>query len=149
MRHITSQDITDETIDALELAESIKRFANEYLSGIISLDVNGESRGSVNLKLPVTTYLIRLICECGDNDEMIDSSISLGENFTLTVKYSSHCPSDDVAYIVKIAKLAGFRVDRDGNTFLFTSKIKVSPIMQIYATSSEDFYNMLVTTYNM
>ena len=149
LRHITSQEITPETIDVLSLTESIKRFTDEYLGGIINLRVSGEAQGSINLNLPVTTYLIRLLCECGDSDEMIDANIRLGEDFTLTVKYHSQCPTDDAAYIVNVARLAGFGVTRDANTLIFRAEIKTSSIMQIYATSNEDFYNMLIITYKM
>ena len=149
LRHITSQDVKDEAIDAIDLADSIKRFADDYLCGIMTLSVSGVSRGHVNLKLPVVTYLIRLLCECGDSDEMIEADITLGDDFTLSVSYVSKCPADDVAHIVKVARLAGFTVSRVDNTLIFKSDVKASSIMQIYATSNEDFYNLLVTTNKM
>ena len=48
LRRITSQDVKDESIDTLEFADSLKRFADEYLGGIMSISIEGVARGSVS-----------------------------------------------------------------------------------------------------
>ena len=149
LRRITSQDVKDEAIGTLEFADSLKRFANEYLGGIMSISIDGVARGSVNLKLPVASYLIRLLCKCGDNDEFIEANISLGDKLTLSVNYQHQCPTEDVAEIVKVARLAGFEAERVGNTLRFSASVSITSIMQIYAVSAEDFFDMLVTTHKM
>ena len=149
LRRITSQDVKDEAIGTLEFADSLKRFANEYLGGIMSISIDGVARGSVNLKLPVASYLIRLICECGDNDEFIEANISLGDKLILSVNYHHQCPTEDIAEIVKVARLAGFEAERVGNTLRFSASVSITSIMQIYAVSAEDFFDMLVTTHKM
>lgn len=149
LRRITSQDVKDESIDTLEFADSLKRFADEYLGGIMSITIDGVARGSVSLKLPVASYLIRLLCECGDSDEFIEARISLGDELTLSVNYKNPCPSEDVAQIVKVARLAGFEVKRNGNALFFSADISITSIMQIYAVSAEEFFDMLVITHKM
>ena len=149
LRRITSQDVKDESIDTLEFADSLKRFADEYLAGIMSISIDGVARGSVTLKLPVASYLIRLLCECGDSDEFIEARISLGDELTLSVSYKNPCPSEDVAQIVKVAKLAGFEVKRYGNLLFFSADVSITSIMQIYAVSAEEFFEMLVITHKM
>ena len=149
LRHITSQDVKDEAIDAFELADSLKRFADEYLGGIMRISIDGISRGFVNLKLSVASYLIRLICECGDSDDFIEANITLSDRLTLTVSYKNPPPAEDVAQIVKVARLAGFEVARDENSLFFSTDISITSIMQIYATSGEDFFDLLVTTHKM
>ena len=149
LRHITSQEVKDEAMDALEFAISLKRFADEYLRGIMSISIDGTSRGHVKLKLSVASYLVRLICECGDNDDFIEASISLGDKLTLSVNYKNPCPAEDVAQIVKVARFAGFEVARNGNSLFFSTDVTITAIMQIYATSGDDFYDMLVTTHKM
>ena len=71
LKHITAQDVRSEEISALDIVKSITAFSEEYLGGIIELEVKGSSTGTVHLNLPVTSYLLRLICECGDFDEVI------------------------------------------------------------------------------
>lgn len=149
LRRITSQDVKDESIDTLEFADSLKRFADEYLGGIMSIGIDGVARGSVSLKLPVASYLIRLLCECGDSDEFIEARISLKDELTLSVSYKNQCPPEDVAEIVKVARLAGFEVKRDGNSLFFSADISITSIMQIYAVSAEEFFEMLVITHKM
>ena len=149
LRHITSQEMKDESIDTYEFTESLKRFADEYLGGIMDISVDGVARGFVNLKLPVTSYLIRLICECGDSDEFIEAHITLGDKLTLSVCYKKPCPAEDVAQIVKVAKLAGFDVTRDGNSLFFSADISITSIMQVYAATGDDLFDMLVTTHEM
>ena len=146
---ITSQDVRDEEIAVIDFAKSLKRFADEYLGGIIELDVEGFSTGSVNLKLSVASYLIRLICECGDSDDLIRATLSLGDDLVLKVDYDTPRPTDDVAYIVRVAKLVGFSVERSGSSLIFKAKIKMNSIMQIYATSADDFFTSLVITHKM
>lgn len=149
LKHITALDVRNEEIAAIDFAKSVKTFADEYLGGIMDLEVNGYSTGSVNLNLPVSSYLVRLICECGDFDEVVDAKLSIDDDLILTVSYEKAPPAEDVAYIVRVAKLAGFTVDRRENTLIFKAKIKITSIMQIYATSSEEFSEMLVRTYKM
>ena len=149
LKSILSQDVRDGEISALDFAISLKKFADDYLGGIIEFKVEGSSTGCVRLKLPVATYLIRLLCECGDYDDLIQATLSIGEDITLKVDYEKRCPTDDVAYIVKVAKLAGFRVERDGNSLIFKAEITLTSIMRIYAISTESFYDMLVLTYKM
>ena len=149
LRHITSQEIKDEAIDANDFAYSLDRFAREYLNGLVDFSIIGTSMGFVNLKLPVTSYLIRLIAECESGDEVINLDISLSDAFTMTATYKSPCMTEDVAHIVNIARLAGFEVSRDGNSLIFKACILTTSILQVYATSVEDFYSMLVTTFKM
>ena len=149
LRHITAQDVKNEEIAAIDFANSIKSFTDEYLGGIMELGVDGYSTGTVNLNLPVSSYLIRLICECGDFDEVIVARLSLDDDLTLTVSYERVPPTEDVAHIVRAAKRAGFTVSRRENTLIFKAKIKITSIMQIYATSSEEFREILIRTYKM
>ena len=149
LRHITAQDVKNEEIAAIDFANSIKSFTDEYLGGIMELGVDGYSTGTVNLNLPVSSYLIRLICECGDFDEVVVARLSLDDDLTLAVSYERVPPTEDVAHIVRVAKLAGFTVSRRENTLIFKAKIKITSIMQIYATSSEEFREILIRTYKM
>ena len=149
LKRIVAQDVNDEKIAALDFAISLKKFTDEYLRGILKLDVTGTSPGTVSLKLPVASYLVRLLCECGDSDELIEASLELSDEMTLSVNYSFSCPSDDVAHIVQVARLAGFRVERDGGVLIFKAHITSEAVMRIYAVSSSDFQNMLVYAYKM
>ena len=149
LRQITAQEVKDEVIDALDFSMSLVRFADEYLGGIMNISVSGVSRGTVKLNLPVTSYLIRLLAECGDSDELIEPHISLDDTLSISVTYTCACPTEDVATIVKVARLAGFEVKRDGNSLYFTAKVTTTHLMQLYATSADDFLDMLITTYKM
>ena len=149
LKSILSQDVTDEEISATDFSRSLKKFADEYLNGIMEFTTEGSSTGSVSLKLPVASYLIRLLCECGDSDEIIRATLSIADEVQLKVDYENHCPTDDVAYLIKVAKLAGFNVERNGNSLLFKAEVKVSSIFHVYAISYEDFYHLLVLTHKM
>ena len=149
LRAITSHEVKDETIDTLDFTLSIKEFAEDYLRGIMTVKIEGEPKGKVALKLPVVSYLIRLLCENVEDDEMLEINISIGDTLVMQADYETLGSTEDVVHLVKVAKYAGFEVERSKNTFKFIGKIKLSPIMQIYAVSSSYFKDMLVTTYNM
>ena len=149
LKHIAAQNVKSEEIAAIDFARSVEAFADEYLGGIMELSVNGTSQGAVNLNLPVTSYLLRLICECGDFDEVIEATLSLDDDLILTVGYEKVPPTEDVAYIIRVAKLAGFTVDRRESTLIFKAKIRITSIMQIYAVSGEQFREILVRTFKM
>lgn len=149
LRHITAQDVKDDEIAAIDFAESIKGFADEYLGGIMELTVDGTSAGTVDLKLSVASYLIRLLCECGDTDDIVRTRISFSDELTLKASYSAPLPTDNVAHIVNVARLAGFTVERDGYSLTFKARIRFASIMQIYAVSAQKFRDLLVLTYKM
>jgi hypothetical protein len=149
LRSITAQSVEDEKISVLEFSRSLKRFADDYLGGIMELDVSGTSVGTVCLKLPVVSYLVRLLCECGDNDEFIRASLVIADDVTLRIDYESSPPIDDAVLIIRVAKLAGFRVERYGNTLIFKADISMTSIMHVYAVTVEDFYSTLVLTHKM
>ena len=148
LRHITSSDVKNEAIDALDFALSIKRFAEEYLDGIVTVNVEGQSEGTLSLKLPVVSYLVRLMSE-GTDDGTLMVKISLGEKIILNATFDPMPSTKDTVHIISVAKLAGFDVTRDGDTLLFSADIKASHIMKIYAISSNDFADLLKLTYKM
>ena len=149
LREITSTKTQNERIDTLSFALSIKEFVNEYLDGLVNVQITGDRRGNVNLNLPVTSYLIRLIAMITDDDEPIDIKITIDDNLTVESRFHALTDVVGVAHIVQIARLAGFSVDRDNNTLFFTAKIQATHIIQIYATSNEEFKNLLITTHLM
>lgn len=149
LRSITSTDIRNERIDALSFALSIKEFADEFLGGLVTVEIFGDRPGSVNLNLPAVSYLVRLITMITDDDELINLKITLHDSLVIEVHFRALDDVSGVAHIVEVARFSGFDVDRDGTTLFFTAKIQSTHIMQIYATSNEDFKRLLVTTHNM
>ena len=149
LRRITSTDIKNERMDALAFALSIREFADEYLGGLVTVEISGDRPGSVNLNLPAVSYLIRLITMITDDDEVINLKLTLTESLTLEARFHELTDIPGVAHIVDVGRLAGFSVDREGRTLYFTAKIHPSHIMQIYAISNEDFKNLLLETHNM
>lgn len=148
LRHITATYITDTRLDALDFALSIKSFAEEYLEGIMTVRIIGKAHGYLKLRFPVVSYLIRLLSECCDSGT-VDLSISLSDALLIESALDSSPTIEDASHIVKVARLAGFKVDRCENTFLFRAPIEFTEILRIYATSSDEFREMLVTTYKM
>jgi hypothetical protein len=148
LRHITASDVKNEAIDALDFALSIKQFAEEYLDGIVSVFVEGQSEGTLSLKLPVVSYLVRLMSE-GTDDGTVTVRISLGEKIVLNAAFDPMPDTNDTVHIINVAKLAGFDVTREGDTLSFSADVKASHILKIYAVSSSDFADLLKLTYKM
>ena len=142
-------EIKNERMDTLAFALSIKEFAEEYLGGLVTVEIAGDRPGSVNLNMPAVSYLIRLITMITDDDEVINLKITLGDNLTLEAHFHELVDIPGVSHIVEVGRLAGFKVDRDGNTLYFIAKIHSTHIMQIYATSNENFKKLLIETHNM
>ena len=149
LRRITSTEIRNDRMDALAFALSIKEFAEEYLGGLVTVEISGDRPGTVNLNMPAVSYLIRLITMITDDDELINLKINLDDNMTLEARFHELTDVPGVVHIVDVGRLAGFSVERSGNTLYFIAKIRSSNIMQIYATSNEDFKNLLIETHNM
>ena len=149
LRQILAPDVRDEMIDASVFSATLGEFVGEYLCGIATLETSGDANGKVRLKLPVVSYLIRLLAEGIDEGETISFSITIDENLTLMASYPRLPCVDDTALIVKVARLAGFDVKRKGESLYFTAKMQTSAIMHVYASSSEEFMYYLVTTRKM
>lgn len=148
LRRITASDVKDDRMDAYALASTLKGFSSEYLAGLLTVEVSGEAMGYVNLKLPVVSYLVRLLCEEAE-DEPVECKVTLGEKLVISSTYPMIHNHELTAQVVNIARYAGFKVERDGDILIFSTPIHISAIMQIYAVSSDIFMQWLVTTYNM
>ena len=148
LRNITSGETKNEAIDSLDFALSVKRFADEYLEGILSVSIAGQSEGTLSLKLPVVPYLIRLMSESSD-DGRVTVNILLGEMVTMHAQFDPMPSINDTVHMINVARLAGFEIIRDGNTLSFSAEAKSSHILKIYAVSSNDFADLLALTYKM
>ncbi len=149
LKRITATTVKDDRIDPLDFALSIKSFTDEYLRGIMSTTVTGNSVGDIYLKLPVVSYLLRLMCEGAGDDEPISLHINLDEDITLEARFVKLPDNEGSAEIISFAKYAGFKVARDNHTLILRAKVHTASIMKIYATSPDHFRDMLITTYNM
>lgn len=148
LRHITSSDVKNEAIDSLDFAISLRRFAADHLEGLVNVSITGQSEGALSLKLPVVSYLIRLIAEC-PLDGTVDINISLGEKVRLDAHFDCMPDLGDTVHIINVAKLAGFEISRDGDTLTFTTEAKIRHVLKVYAVSGSDFMDLLVLTYKM
>ena len=148
LRRITSSEIRDEKLDALVLANALREFSSNYLAGILTVSINGQANGFVNLKMPVVSYVIRLLCEEAV-DEMVECTVNLGEKLVIETTYPAISNHELTANVVKIARFAGFKVDREGDILIFSANIETTAVLHIYAVSSDEILHWLVTTYNM
>ena len=149
LRRITASNVNDDKIYAQDFQDTVSRFAKEYLAGVMTLKISGSSNGTVKLKLPVVSYLVRLLCEEAE-DEPVKCEITLEtDKLTLRTTYPAIWDNKKTAYLISIGKLAGFDVKRDSDILFFSTSITVSSIVQIYALSRDEFMDALVTTYNM
>lgn len=148
LNSILSIDVKNTKLTAEAVAITLREFAQEHLKGVLTVEVSGYSRGEVSLKLPVFSYLIRLLCEEVE-DEPVKCSVSLGEELVIETSYPKINDMYKTSHLIKVAKLAGFKVDRVGDVLIFKAKADISAIMQVYATSYDELMRLLVTTYNM
>ena len=104
--------------------------------------------GKLMLKLPVVSYMIRLIAEAAV-DEAVNVTIILDEEFTVKADFPTVPSLEDTIHLINVAKLSGFEVRREGNVFFYSTPITISPVMQVYAISGDEIMDLLITTYNM
>ena len=149
LRQLLSPSIKEQVISVQEFTSTARIFADEYLQGMLRVAVNGGCDGTVRLNLSAVSYLVRLLCELAEDDEVIDLIFDLGDNMTMSASFRDMSNHEDVAHIIKVARLANFDVTRDGNTLIFSADVTVSPIMKIYAVSSDDFMQILILTHKM
>ena len=83
---ILSSNVKDSKLDVITFADTLKRFADEYLKGLINLRISGYSGGYTELKIPVVSYFIRLLCEEAE-DEPVECEILLRDNLTIKTTY--------------------------------------------------------------
>ena len=91
----------------------------------------------------------RALCDGAEEDDLIEAIITLSDELTLETRFKSLPDYDGTAYIISVAKLAGFTVSREGHTLFFSAKSQNTSFMKIYATSKEIFADLLITTYKM
>ena len=148
LHSITSIDIRKSTVDAGELISTLERFAHGYLSGLMQVEVTGTARGEVTLHTPAFSYLIRLICEEA-TDEPATCAVTLSDKLVMHIGYPAIQNDELTAYLVQVARLVGFKVEREGDVLIFSTDIRITSIMHVYATSSDELMDLLIRTYNM
>ena len=148
LRRILAPDVENERLDALEFAGTLRKFADGYLRGVMTVDVIGTANGYVNIKLPVLSYLIRLIAEVVD-DEPAHCTVRLSDRVEIETHYPKIADDSMTAYLIDVAKLTGFKVKRASDILYFSTDIITSPLMKIYATSQEKIMEYLVIVWEM
>ena len=148
LNRILASDVRDIDLDAHDMASTLSNFGSDYLNGLISVTTVGYANGKISIKLPVFSYLVRLLCEDA-TDETVKCTILLDDFLTIRTTYPSIHDHAKTALLIKIAKFAGFTVDRDGDILIFKTKIQTTDTMRIYANSSNEIMYMLVTLYEM
>jgi hypothetical protein len=148
LRSITKSGIRDTKISVYDLAFTLREFADEYLAGIMNLTLTGRSFGYVNLRLPVFSYMMRLLCEEAE-DEPLECKVTIGDDFVMESTYPAINDLNLTRRLTYIAQYAGFNVKVCENKLVFTARIRISSIMQIYANSSNELMDWLFTTFKM
>ena len=145
---ILSINNKDIDLDSHDLALTLKNFGADYLKGLIDVKTVGYANGKVYVKLPVFAYFVRLLCEDA-YDETVKCTITLDDDLTITTTYPSIRDNEKTALLISVAAYAGFKASRDGDILTFKTKIHTASVLHIYAISSDDIMDMLVSVYNM
>lgn len=133
-----------ESIDALLFARSLKKFADEYLRAALELTVTGEALGVLNVSLAATAYMLRLTVECGKEDAVLKSTLTLSDIVTLDTYFPMGLPEiSDISKIKAAASAAGFHFELRGDRILFRTKLMRTGRLPIYATESRKFFDVL------
>lgn len=137
------------TFGAIEFIKTLESFAKDSLSGILEVNADGYSHGNVHLKLPVVSYLMRLLYDAAEDDEIVVLNVHLGEKLVIESSFNDLSDHEHTALIVKIASYAGFDVSRNKNTLIFTAEILHAGALPIYAMHCDEFTNMLKEAFEM
>ena len=148
LRKMFDKNTQPTRLGAMLVSTTIKVFSDDYLRGVMNVDISGDSFGQVNVKLPVLSYLVRLLCEVA-TDKAVECSLIIDDNLTIRTTYPRIDDLDMTAHVIKVARLAGFRATRDGDILIFKTKIYPRVVLPIFATSSDDFMDMLIFTFNL
>ena len=134
-------DLTDMTdMRASELANVLKRFADEYLRSALELTVEGDTSSVANISLEGTAYLVRLLVECGSEDSVLRLTLTLGEHMTLECEYPDGQPSlDNLSKIAAASREAGFHFEVRGARIILRTRLKQISKLPIYCNNTDEY----------
>lgn len=134
-----------ENVSAYIFANSLERFASEYLRAAIKLTVTGSSHGVINLSLEDTAYMLRLMVEYGGETSVLETRMNIGEHLTLDTYFPSGLPCiDDLSIIAKAARTAGFFFEVRTSRIICRARITMTGKVSVYARSLDSFYSCLI-----
>ena len=148
LRRILASDVKNKELDALDLALTLKNFADGLMREALEVEIIGNANGHVNVKLPVLSYLVRLLCEAA-HDTPAQCTVTLADSLEIKTLYPDISNTVHTAYLIEVAKLAGFKVTREDDILYFTTDIVRSYVMKIYAVSSDEIMDWLVKVSQM
>ena len=129
-----------ESIDAGVFSRSLKKFADEYLRAALSLTVRGEILGVLNISLADTAYMLRLMVECGGEDAVLQSTLTLSDIVTLDTLFPLGLPEiSDISKIKAAGNAAGFHFELRENRIIFRAKLTLTGRLPVYAKENSKF----------
>ena len=134
-----------ENVSAYLFAQSLARFADEYLRAAMKLSVTGTSHGVISVSLEDTAYMLRLMVEYGGETSVLETSLNIDGRLTLDTHFPSGLPSiEDLSLIAKAARVAGFFFEVRSSRVICRAKITMTGKAAVYANSLDRFYTCLI-----
>lgn len=148
LRKIVENVTYDSKMYVFDFTSTLQHFANEHLRGLMTLEVTGSSQGYVLIKPEVVAYLIHMICEEATY-ETVKFSLSIDDNLVIRTTYPKIHDHAKTANVVKMARYAGFKVERECDILIFKAEIRISSTVHVYAVSTDEFMDFLISMQDM
>jgi hypothetical protein len=132
-----------ENVSASGFADSLKRFADEYLRGAMKVTIEGSSIETVSISLRDAAYMFRLMVEWGGEDAMTEAHIRICEHMTIDVKFPSGLPSvEQLSDIARAGRVAGFFFDVRADRIIVRAPLEVGKPVAVYASDFDKIINI-------
>ena len=123
-----------ESTSAVNFADSVKKFADEYLRGALEVERVGTSSAIINLSLRDAAYMLRLMVEYGGEESVLKTTVTIKENFVIDTEFPSGLPSiEELTLIAKAARSAGFFFEIRGNRVIVRAPLSMGSVSTVYA----------------
>lgn len=114
----------------------------------MKLTVRGERFGVLNVSLFDTAYMLRLMVEFGGEDTVLETTLTLGDIFTVDTRFPSGLPNvSDISKIKAAGNIAGFHFELRTDRIIFRTKVERTGRLPVYSTDPERIFNALYETF--
>ena len=136
-------------ITGTDFAKAISKLAEDKLAGALTVETVGESDGFINVSPTLCAHVIMAVLSLAEPDDLMHMTVTLSNTMRMEIHHRRTIDTEDLAKIISFAATCGLAVERFEGGVAFSTEIRHSELLKIYAGSASDFVKNLENIFDL
>lgn len=137
-----------ENISAVGFGASLKRFADQYLRGAMTVTLEGASTVLINISLHDAAYMLRLMVEYGGECAVLKTNVTIDSHIRIDTYFPCGLPTiEELSDIARAGRAAGFFFEiRDGR-IIMRAPCGLGGTLPVYASNFDRIFTIFESVF--